>query len=1157
MSSMSLKVLNDILKLLEKENVLLVRKSGPGTQSLIASYLLENSKSSVVVIFPDNSSLQDFASLLTIFCQQKEFSKWDRDWVIFSRFDTSILSWADIWVNLFNLKERKNKKIGVALTVDNLLPYLFPQKVVEKEYLFLSVGYEISPNSILEECLSWGYNRVELVTQIGEIALRGGVLDVFTSCYNYPLRIEFFGETIDSIRLFDPISQRSKKILEDALILPISPCVFKEEYFGEALKRWDYLWKTGYITKDTKYLLEKDLLDHKLITFPGIFYRDCEPLKNFLPEDSLFLLIGGDVLRKRLEESVEFWKDRLKKGLDGITLPFEVVFQMINQARETWIDKKQIVFDDLSEFYENPKLDLFEKRFYSYQDLIWTGNYTKRPYSSLVSSLKEWEKSHFQILLLFSNSKRRDRFLNFLEGSDLSIKTSYNPYEKSIFALVSDFDKGLELCWSDTLIISERILQLPSWKDKDKGLKDFKGLRKIEEIRPGDFVVHRDYGIGKFLGLTHLNINNLKNDFLEILYANEDRLFLPVDRLNLIQKFKAPDNIVPVLDKLGSNKWSITKEKVRKALQKIAYDLVKLYAYRKTGKGFSYPPADDLYKEFEATFGFEETPDQEKVISEVLKDMESSKPMDRLVCGDAGFGKTEVAMRAAFKAVCGGKQVMFLCPTTVLAEQHYQNFKKRMKDFPVTLAMLSRFVPKNEQKRIVEEAAKGKIDILIGTHRLLSKDVKLPRLGLLIIDEEQRFGVNQKEKIKKLKQNIDVLTLTATPIPRTLQLSLSGIRDLSIIETPPPERKAVKSFFITKDPVKLKEAVERELERGGQVFWVYNKIQGLKEVKEFVQSLVPDAKVAMAHGRMAEKTLEETMHKFWKGEIDVLVCTSIIESGLDFPNANTIIIDNAHMFGLGQLYQLRGRVGRSKKQGYAYFVVPNKKNLSSLAEKRLQTIMNLDFLGAGFYIAMEDLRIRGAGNILGEAQTGCISKVGLDMFLEILEKEIKKAKGEKLEEEIDPELNIYVPANIPENYISSHQERLSYYKALASCNSKDELEEVILEIKDRFGPLPKPLINLKKIFLLKQTLKRLRSHRADIYENKTIIWWDVKNFTIDISKFMQWADKNKKNLKLHPDSRVEFCYNKENFEKSLEDVIKNLKDLLILGKKVEKEVELC
>ena len=546
----------------------------------------------------------------------------------------------------------------------------------------------------------------------------------------------------------------------------------------------------------------------------------------------------------------------------------------------------------------------------------------------------------------------------------------------------------------------------------------------------------------------------------------------------------------PALDRLGSSSWQAGKEKVRKAVEKIAEDLVEMYAWRKVAKGFQYPPLGELYREFEASFGFEETPDQARAIQDVLSDMEKPEPMDRLICGDVGFGKTEVALRATFRAASEGRQVALLCPTTVLAEQHYQTFRSRLSGFAVNVGLLSRFVPPRKQKDVLKAAAEGRIDVLIGTHRLLSDDVKLPNLGLLVLDEEQRFGVRHKEKLKRLRKNVDVLTLTATPIPRTLQLSMSGVRELSVIETAPLDRKPVSTAILQRDKVTLKQILEKELAREGQVFWVYNRVQGLERVADFVRELVPDARVGMAHGQLTEKALEETMHAFWHGELDVLVCTAIVESGLDFPRANTLIVDQAQMFGLGQLYQLRGRVGRSDRQAFAGFVGPDLDSLPETARERLRIILDLDYLGAGFQVAMEDLRLRGAGNILGEVQSGHMNRVGLDLYLEMLEQAVSKIKGGGVALHTETEINLALTAHIPETYITDGHERLRWYKLLSSARDSKRRHERVLELRDRFGHLPEELQGFLAVLELKWFLSEVQAARADIHADRVRIAWD-------------------------------------------------------------------
>jgi len=849
-----------------------------------------------------------------------------------------------------------------------------------------------------------------------------------------------------------------------------------------------------------------------------------------------------------LEEAEGEWDKFFEQERVGNNLvwPKESIIQTITRARQSWFDKPQILFEELPLGERSQGRFLPEQRFSSFHEFFWKPEQRTSPWRSLVSSLREWKQTTSQTILSFHNEHSRSRFLKLLEDEGLGIYQDYQISKQGIFALISQFTEGLELKWNQTLILSEDVLQPQKNKavSRQTGRDDFKGLKHIDEIQSKDLLVHRDYGIGRFLELTRLHIDKTGNDYLLLEYAGGDKLYVPVDKLNLVQLYKGPDGAHPSLDKLGSSQWNKTKSRVRKAIESIAHDLVEMYAYRKLAKGYDYSVSEDLYRDFEATFDFNETEDQEQAIQDVLNDMERPEPMDRLVCGDAGFGKTEVAMRAAFKAVLAGKQVALLCPTTVLAEQHFRNFQKRMNDFSVNISMVSRFVTSSEQKRILSSVEKGEIDILIGTHRLLSEDVQLPRLSLFILDEEQRFGVRHKEKLKQLRKNIDVLTLSATPIPRTLQLSLSGLRQLSVIETPPQERKAVQTSLVEREPEELQGILKKELERHGQVFWVFNRVKGIARVKEFVQALIPEARVAMAHGQMAERKLEETMLKFWHGEIDILICTAIIESGLDFPRANTLIVDQAQMFGLGQLYQLRGRVGRSKEQAYAYFVVPSLDNLSRNAERRLQTILDMDYLGAGFQVAMEDLRLRGAGNILGEVQSGNMSKVGLDLFLDMLYQEVQKVEGQPIKEETEPELNITFEANIPGSYISDPQERLHYYKGMSSATSEEQLLDWSGELKDRFGPLPEEVKNLLTVFEFKRQASQLRVEKADLFTNRVNLIWGEHKPPFEPEDLVNWVDKKADRVNFTPPSKLELRFlDNGSISKALTEVVQELKDL--------------
>ncbi|MBN2123877.1 MAG: transcription-repair coupling factor, partial [Deltaproteobacteria bacterium] len=604
----------------------------------------------------------------------------------------------------------------------------------------------------------------------------------------------------------------------------------------------------------------------------------------------------------------------------------------------------------------------------------------------------------------------------------------------------------------------------------------------LSQLKSGDLVVHQDHGIGRYCGLRKMEIEQKVNDFAEIEYANADRLYIPADRISILQKYLGVDEQAPRLDQLGGRSWEQAKKKAKRSIQEIARQLVEIYALRKYRRGFAFSRPDNLYREFEAAFEHEETPDQIKAIDSVLTDMESEQPMDRLICGDVGFGKTEVAIRAAFKAILDGKQVAVLVPTTVLAEQHFETFRKRMTPYSIRVEVLSRFKTKPEQKEIIARVRSGAVDVVIGTHRLFQRDVGFKDLGLMIVDEEQRFGVKQKEALKRYRALVDVLALTATPIPRTLHMSLMGIRDLSIIETPPEDRLAIQTYLSPHDEPTIVRAVEQELERGGQVFFVHNRVRTIEAVARRLKDLIPGARIAVAHGQMKEKDLEGTMIRFLDGQIDVLVCTAIIESGLDIPSVNTIIINEVDRFGLAQIYQLRGRVGRGKENAYAYLLLSEGVSMTRDAEKRLRALMDFTDLGAGFHLAMHDLRIRGGGNILGFSQSGHISAIGYELYLKLIEKSIAELKGEEWREEINPEINVNIPAYLPADYVSDTDVRLNLYRRLSGLCEPEELRGMAEEMRDRFGSFPKEVANLMSVVGVRLFSKKLGISRVDVSE---------------------------------------------------------------------------
>jgi len=1151
--------------LARRNDHLRIFKSSHGTQALIAQTLISKGEN-VVLLVPGPRELHETRALLHLLSEAGARTGpvarpvWERTWCWLPPMEPKepeALSWAAIWPTLYALA-RGGRGKGVILTVDNLLAKWPAPKVADLASMTLRQGEELSPEMILEQSAAWGYRREGLVTSPGEMAMRGDILDIFAPGYDQPLRLEFFGDTLEQIRLFDPSSQRSKADLKEAIILPVAPAVLAGAYPAEAMAHWDHLKTTGQINEQVRNELRRRLETHSGFIFPGLYYPKAVNLRAYLAADSIYLLSGATDLRARVEEAHWAWQeylDRLKQGRQVITGSALVWPEA--EARKVWTEGRQVLFEDLVLGQKKDGLDLPEKTWEQFSDLFWQPEQRNRPWSALVKALQGWRDTSAQTILSFHTERGRKKFLALAEQEGLFFSSEYSLDAQGLFALVSPLKKGMELPWAGVRILSENILQPPKDKPAVAPDRSFKGMASYAELRPGDLLVHRDYGLGRFGGLERLTIGEVANDYLLIHFDGEDKLFLPVDRLRLVQRYQGPEGLEPALDSLRGTRWKLTKERAKKAIEKIAQELVEMYAYRKVAKGYAYGPSNELYPEFEATFGFEETPDQARAIRDVIEDMERSEPMDRLVCGDVGFGKTEVAMRAAFRAVLDGKQVALLCPTTVLAEQHYLNFKNRMQGFPITVAQLSRFVPKPKQKAILQAMERGQVDILIGTHRILSSDVSLPSLGLLILDEEQRFGVKHKEKLKELKKNVDSLTLTATPIPRTLQLSLSGIRGLSVIETPPVDRKPVETALIERDDGMLKTVLTRELERGGQVFWVHNRVQSLSQAEDYVRRLAPEARVGQAHGQMPERRLEETIHKFWHGELDILVCTAIIESGLDFPNANTMVVDQAHMFGLGQLYQLRGRVGRSDRQAYAYFVVPSLNSLSDLAKKRLQVILDMDFLGAGFQVAMEDLRLRGAGNILGEAQSGQIAKVGLDLYLEMLEEEVQRLKGEVRHETVEPEISFVFPAHIPERFILDPGERLRYYRALSAARSDEAMAEIADEMRDRFGHIPQELENFLAVLSIKRTLTGLQVARADLYPGRAVFAFQRDNQVVTLEQLVFWLQSRQSWAKLLPPDKLE-VRSKENgsVSKSLERMKMELEQLRDLAPEASRQSQI-
>ncbi len=896
-----------------------------------------------------------------------------------------------------------------------------------------------------------GYEPVPLVREEGDFAKRGSIIDLFPPTYEHPVRIEFFGDQVYSIRLFDAVTQRSRKELEACTLTPA---------------------RSGSPEGAT-------ILDH-------------------LEEDMVLVHEGTLSLAGGAGEEDGGGIERVARLLEGV---LSIDISGVGEGAGGRIIEA-FSNDDLRQLFETRRNEIFR----------------------LLAEKVGTEWSAYRHVYLFASNLRqaerlRDIFRSY--GVALPILSDLSPGEngQTRGIVVGPLRRGFRAM--DTIILTEEDIVGPKKRPVKRrwdGMDEF--LNSFKDLSPGEWVVHLDHGIGIFRGITELQITGCTKDFLIIEYQDGDKLYVPVEDLHLVQKYIGGEKFKPKIDRLGSPLWTNAKKRVRKQVEDIAKELLAIYAARELAQGHPYGEEDELFREMESRFGYEETEGQLKAIDDVLTDLKSPRPMDRLVCGDVGFGKTEVAIRASFKAVMDGKQVAILVPTTVLAQQHYKTFKDRFQDYPVNVEMLSRFRSREEQKAVIEGLKKGVVDIVIGTHRILQKDLALRELGLLIIDEEHRFGVKHKEKLKAMKSQVDVLTLTATPIPRTLHMATMGIRDLSVIDTPPLDRLAVKTSVVRFNDDLVRRAIRNELERGGQVFFVHNFIHNIGVVFDHLRTLLPDARIAVAHGRMEGKKLEKIMVDFIAGHYDVLLSTNIIESGLDISNVNTILINNAHRMGLADLYQLRGRVGRGTRQGYAYLLVPKGESLAKDASLRLKIIEQMTALGSGFQIANYDLEIRGAGNLLGKEQSGNINLVGFELYCSMLEEAVTRMKEDReLEEDVVTEINLPVDAFIPDWYIEDPTQKLLMYKRLSRIREEGEVKEMTDELTDRYGPLPETVQSLCDVISLKALLTRARVRKLEYSDGRLVAHVSEKT-PLDLKKLLAMAGDGRKGVKLLPDGRI-------------------------------------
>ncbi|TFB08758.1 transcription-repair coupling factor [Candidatus Atribacteria bacterium MT.SAG.1] len=961
-----------------------------------------------------------------------------------------------------SVNDQDKKRIILIADIKALLPKLASPQKFKKTSWKLKVGDVLKREDFLKILLDQNYRSVEIVEEKGEFSSRGGIIDFFPITSESPLRLELFGDQIESIRYFNFNTQRSILKLADFTLLP------SRELITNGLSNYNYSTIFDYLPEDLiVFQNEPELIKEKAEEFQeeieGIYQKIEKDKRELIFSPSSYFITNSEICDKLKSKKIINFTHFTEENKEDISSNQE---EKKGNIREFILEGQEI-----SSYFGN--LDLFAK------------------------DLEKWQKEEQNIIILVRNEGRVRRLAEILEERGVKRFTTgrieeYAHLKSTIFISYGYLNYGFRLSNLKTVFITDQEI---FGKERNKRYKLTKRKSEpfftVTDISSGDYVVHIDHGMGIYKGIVNLTVKGVKQDYLLIEYAQGDKLYVPVDQFNLVHKYIGIKDKTPKIYRLGGVSWGKAKGKAKKVIQKLAQELYNLYVARKEIRGFAFSKDNNWQQELEMSFPFEETYGQLQALSEVKTDMESVKPMERLICGDVGYGKTEIAIRAAFKAVLDGKQVAILAPTTILVQQHYDNFRERMSPFPINIDMLSRFRTKQEQKKVIEGLEEGKVDIVIGTHRLIQNDIRFKDLGLLIVDEEQRFGVLHKERIKKLKESIDSLILTATPIPRTLHMSLIGVRDLSIINTPPEDRFPIATYICRRDDKVIVEAIRRELDREGQIFFVHNRVRSIQKVARDLNRLFPQARIGIAHGQMAEEQLEDIMIEFLEKKHDILVCTTIIEIGLDIPNVNTIIIDDAHKFGLSQLYQLRGRVGRTDRRAYAYFFYPSYRSISDTARKRLQAIKEFNELGSGFKLAMRDLEIRGAGNLLGKEQHGSVTEVGFNLYCRLLEEAIKGLRedkeGEEKKKDITPVIDIKVDAYISEDYIPDLKQRVLIYKKLAEIKDLEGLEKAKEELRDRYGVYPRELRNLLEIIYLRIFLRKLGISSLVAKENKLIL----------------------------------------------------------------------
>ena len=1123
-------------------------------KTLILKSLFQQLKKPFLVVTDTLSHAQELAADLTNILDAEQVQLFPVEELVATEIATSSPDFQSQRVRALTALSQHKAKV-VVTSASGLRRRLVPVKMWNQNQLTFKVGAELDLEKISHQLVQMGYQRQKLVDRPGDFAIRGSIIDIYSLNHELPVRIDLFDTEIDSIRFFEIGNQRSLENVDEISVMPATDMLQSPQIFTDGIRRLQDLEAQvepalkndqadelrRQLNAVTTMWKDQELLkEHRIFT--QILYPEATSLLDYLEDGILVVDDYAKILEHadEIEQNEQVWldeKEELKPVLDQLQLGFKVR-KLVREAKMPTLFmslfKKgigRLKFASLTDLKVRPV-----QQFFSQMPLLQT-------------EARRWNKQNQTVVLMIQDAERLTKISQTLDDFEIpNIMTQSENLQRGILQIVrGSLQSGFEVPSAKLVVLTETELFAKATKKRAKRLtmENAERLKSYADLKEGDFVVHADHGVGRYLGIKTMEVDGKHQDYLTLEYQKGAKLYVPVNQLDRVQKYVSSDAKTPHLNKLGGSEWHKTKKRVASKIEDIADELVDLYAEREMKTGFAFPKDDAYQREFEDAFPYTETPDQLRSTSEIKHDMENSHPMDRLLIGDVGYGKTEVALRAAFKAVEAGKQVAFLVPTTVLAQQHYETMIERFENFPIEIGILSRFNTPAETKQVLENLKDGKCDIVVGTHRLLSKDVQFKDLGLLIIDEEQRFGVKHKERLKQLKSTVDVLTLTATPIPRTLNMSMLGVRDLSVIETAPVNRYPIQTYVMDLDYQVTANGLRREMVRGGQVFYLHNRVKDIEKKAAALQALVPEARITYIHGQMTENQMEKILMDFIHGDYDVLVTTTIIETGVDIPNANTLFVEDADRMGLAQLYQLRGRVGRSNRVAYAYFMYKPDKVLTEVSEKRLEAIKDFTELGSGFKIAMRDLAIRGAGNLLGKQQHGFIDSVGYDLYTQMLNEAVARKRGVKPEEKTDATINLDVEAYIPQSYIDDEQQKIEIYKRIRQFKNFDQYQEVQDDLIDRFGDYPDEVSNLLEIGLLKMDADKALVDQIFQKKDEIMIVFSKKATTrLSGSQFLAAVSQTKLSTTMNVDNLQMKITIKKKADQTLAQIILEMQNLL-------------